>query len=150
MCSLKKTFYWTAWLLSVLRLPYCSLRSHSSLPLSFSGTQLCWKSGFNQTITSPIHYRKPGDQLNGERINWIQARKPSLNVVWHGAAAAGKRDESKLKGEVCLCVCEREKLKWRTVIRCGTDGKPGSLRCCGMAGCLYWNRKRKWILKTGY
>lgn len=49
---------------------------------------------------------RAGDQLNGERINWIQARRPSPAVVWHGATAAGKREE-----EQCVCVCvsgERE------------------------------------------
>lgn len=47
------------------------------------------------------------DQLNGERINWIQARKPSPAVVWLGALAAGEREGGEKRGRIkSLCVSE--------------------------------------------
>lgn len=70
--------------------PHCS---RSGLLLSSLATSF-WRSGSNRAshqIELDFHALiRAGDQLNGERINWIQARKPSPAVVWHGAYSCRK------------------------------------------------------------
>lgn len=87
------------------------LWSHSDLfffPSWHRVSEVWIQSGRHQIELDGRALIRAGDQLNGERINWIQARKPSPAVVWHRATASGKREE-RVKGEGGGKVYERER-----------------------------------------
>lgn len=90
-----------------------------------------------------------GDQLNGERINWIQARKPSPAVVWHWSIQLQERgEEERVQGEGG----GRERVTAMRVKE--DDGEQDGTQTANEEGnsdaarCLHRNRKRKLILKS--
>ena len=93
-----------------------------------------------------------GDQLNGERINWIQARKPSPAVVWHWSVQLQEREEERAQGQGGGR--ERETANqwgwgWRKTTGSKMGIRPQNEEAnSDAAGCLHRNRKRKLILKS--
>lgn len=115
----------------------------------FLSGQKCWKSGCNWTGISWIVSESIGSRQGSQVQMWfgmlqqLQERRSRVKGGWSKAVRVYGRDSNRARRSVNLGGWKRRK-------KMGSDSKWAALRSSSAVKCLYWNRKRKWILMADH